>query len=502
MYVTVNSRGYAYAYRSFRDETGKVRKDAKCLGWAVDKEKGIYRNKKLGLYTYDPKTDTTEPVPAGYAEPIGEFRVPHRGRQKEKLILDFGDAWAVSAFMEKTGIAQAARGTKCKNPDLLSALVCYYILEKAGNSLCEQWFTGSAARLLWPGARPDSQRVSALLGELGEEEMLRGFLDGCLKLVKERSGVIVDSTGLPNSIHFPLTAVSSHNGEISEEARLIYVVQQHTGLPLYFRYCPGNVIDVTTLQATFEELRALGISTKFALLDAGYGSDENFRYMFDSGISFVTRVRENRSEYREGVSSALENLQKPENLVHWNGRSLYIASWQAPMLGGEREGWFYLCQDLERKGIEDRKLMKDHEGLSSEEFCSKMARHGLFMLVSSRRIAPESLLETYYVRQEVEQIFDVAKNEAGLLPLAVHDEKHLRGHLLVTFIAVITAKLMQDALKDSSFSLRGALMALRNQKCKVFAKNAVMQERTKEMKEIAKLLGIACPLTLPIGEIG
>ena len=61
---------------------------------------------------------------------------------------------------------------------------------------------------------------------------------------------------------------------------------------------------------------------------------------------------------------------------------------------------------------------------------------------------------------------------------------------------------MQDALKDSSFSLRGALMALRNQKCKVFAKNAVMQERTKEMKEIAKLLGIACPLTLPIGEIG
>ena len=63
---------------------------------------------------------------------------------------------------------------------------------------------------------------------------MRAFFNAYLSILKvkdegkENAGILIDSTGLSNSIHFSLTAVSNHNGMISEEVRLIYVVQQNT----------------------------------------------------------------------------------------------------------------------------------------------------------------------------------------------------------------------------------------------------------------------------------
>ena len=103
-------------------------------------------------------------------------------------------------------------------------------------------------------------------------------------------GILIDSSGLPNSIRFPLTAVNNHNGVISEEIRLIYVVQQKTGLPLFFRYVAGNVIDVSTLKRTIAELKANGVETNFAILDAGYYTGVNADALFDAILSLSTLI--------------------------------------------------------------------------------------------------------------------------------------------------------------------------------------------------------------------
>ncbi|HCU29532.1 MAG TPA: hypothetical protein DIC57_01695 [Sphaerochaeta sp.] len=54
--------------------------------------------------------------------------------------------------------------------------------------------------------------------------------------------------------------------------RLISVLQQETGLPLFMHYCPASVVDVNTLTKTILELKANGIRTKFAILDSGFHS--------------------------------------------------------------------------------------------------------------------------------------------------------------------------------------------------------------------------------------
>ena len=45
------------------------------------------------------------------------------------------------------------------------------------------------------------------------------------------------------------------------------MVQRESNLPLYFRYMPGNVIDVSTLSRTIKELKAYNIDTNLKFLN-------------------------------------------------------------------------------------------------------------------------------------------------------------------------------------------------------------------------------------------
>ena len=118
------------------------------------------------------------------------------------------------------------------------------MLHRESNAHAECWWSGSYARILYPNANLSSQRISDMLEAIGREDNMRAFFNAYLGWigadVREGSNILIDSTGLPNGIRFPLTAVSNHNGEISEEVRLIYVSQQGTRLPIYMRYVPGQ----------------------------------------------------------------------------------------------------------------------------------------------------------------------------------------------------------------------------------------------------------------------
>lgn len=115
----------------------------------------------------------------------------------------------------------------------------------------------------------ESQRVSEFLAELGPKNCYRSLFRAYAPYISDTEdgdNILIDNTGLPNNIHFPLTAISNHNGDINTEVRLIYVTQQSTGLPLYSRYCSGNVIDVSTLTSTIYELKNHGINPALDML--------------------------------------------------------------------------------------------------------------------------------------------------------------------------------------------------------------------------------------------
>jgi transposase len=66
----------------------------------------------------------------------------------------------------------------------------------------------------------------------------------------------------------------------NNEARLLLVVDRLTKMPLFFRYNAGNIVDVTTLRSTIAELDAFGVNVDYAIVDAGYYSEDNVRGLY------------------------------------------------------------------------------------------------------------------------------------------------------------------------------------------------------------------------------
>jgi hypothetical protein len=98
---------------------------------------------------------------------------------------------------------------KYGNPDTLYAMIYYYTLCQMANCHAQDWWEGNYVRVICPNANLSSQRISDFLTAVGNEDTQRDFFRAYLKLLtKEQTdgtNVLIDSTGLPNSIHFPLT---------------------------------------------------------------------------------------------------------------------------------------------------------------------------------------------------------------------------------------------------------------------------------------------------------
>jgi len=483
-YDVKNGVKYAKICQSERKE-GKVKTKQISLGRVIEEGAGIYKNRKRGVFTYDVETNT-------YGTPEAKVNIPviRRKNGVEKLIIDFGDAYFVDQYIARIGMRPAIEALKYGNGDTVKALLMFYILCNTANYNAAEWYSGSYARVLYPKANLESQRISDLLSSIGEESSHRAFFREYSRLLTHREDgedIIIDSTGLPNSIHFPLTAVSNHNGQISNEVRLIYVVQQVTNLPLYFRCVAGNIVDVSTLTKTILELKTLNIDTRFAILDAGYITDDNAKEMLEAGISFVTRLRENRTLYKEIVAGYLPTLRREENFVSYNTRYAYIKKVDCELVPGHR-AYAYLGLDLSMSSLESSRLFAraNREHMRDVDVHREMSSHGIFVLVSTRPIATDKILPLYYTRQQIEQVFDICKNNTNLLPLRVHSEDTLRGHLLLTFAAAVICKKLQDDLKETQYTPENALLSLRNHKCKVFDTYLLTMEPAKRANDIYK----------------
>lgn len=512
---------YATLTSSVRDGAKVVKGESINLGRVLDKERGIFRNRERGVFTYDIRTGQYGTAPADFVEPAKRRRGKYikDGRKKRSLlVLQFGDIFFYDCFVRGTGILGAVDAIGYANKDTLHALLCYYVTSPEPNSHAAFWYSVSYARILYPNAAMASQRISEALAEIGLEENRRRFYHKYIEYVtgcrmddtkgsfgmapdgREGGGVLIDSTGLPNCARMPLTAVSSHNGIVSNEVRVIYVVHQRTGLPLFMRYVPGNVVDASTVRRTLLELEGMGVNVSFALLDAGYYNGKNADALYEAGVPFVTRVHSNNKIFTDTMEACRAGLEAKENLVRHNGGLYYIRQ-GVVMLGtrSDRKAYGYLCLDLTTQSKELRKVAARAEDgdESPYETYSHMQKAGLFMLVSSREVARSSILSLYYTRNQVEEVFRLGKGEGKMLPLDIHNEDTLRGHLMMTLLSTAILKVLQDRLVKTGISVSEAFSVLSHQGALVYPDSLVTSEPVKKMNDIYKQFKIKCPEEIP-----
>ena len=257
---------------------------------------------------------------------------------------------------------------------------------------------------------------------------------------------------------------------------------------------------MSTITRTIAELKANGVNTKFAILDAGYYTGANADALIDDGVSFIARMKSNFKVYKRAVKNHLDGLESRENAVLYNKRIVYIKC--IPCRIGSKEdkpAYAYLCKDMAMQHEMEKHTIEraGDEELSGADIFDDLQKHGVFVLISTRKIAKDKLLPIYYMRDQVEKIFELCKQEGKILPINVENEDTFRGHLMMTFMATAVLKMMTTILTKTSLTTESMFMNLHEHHAVVYDNELITAEPAKKMNEAYKAFKVQCPVTIP-----
>ena len=121
---------YASAAISSRDGS-KTNLEYLYLGKVINREAGIYKSRKRGLFTFDITTgEFGTPSEDLYSQYNVEDDLPHK---ITKCSVDFGDSFFLNAFLYKSGLINIIDKIKCNNYDTLHTLILFYTLSNLAN---------------------------------------------------------------------------------------------------------------------------------------------------------------------------------------------------------------------------------------------------------------------------------------------------------------------------------------------------------------------------------
>jgi hypothetical protein len=491
-FIQYRKRGgkeYGYFCHSSRpDDKPGTKKNEKYLGAVVDRHNNIFQSKARGQFMYDKEK--------GYME-VPSVLKPHVALSTLSGIIDFGEPWIVHEMLTNTGYIDVIKSVCPKKSDSILALLSFKLLGHGlANKFALNRFNFSYAKLLYPDANLSSQRISEILHLLGSDKAWTQFYVPHLQYISELNpehAILIDSTGIPNNIKINLTQISNHNGKISNEIRLIMALDRITGMPIYFRYVAGNIVDVSTLKTTIDEIESFGINIKDVILDAGYFSANNMEKLHEMQIPYLIRLPGRGNIYKELMANHLPDITDISNNVTYLKREFFAKTTRINYLN--RYIYAYVIIDIERRGRDTVEFIKKarEKGLSKEETNDKLKEIGAFVLVSSKNLPLKEVIPLYYTRQSIEQYFDLSKNFANTLPARVHSERNFKGHLLISFIASAALVIINDYIKELNISTLELFEYFHTLRALVNNDQLIIYEGNKKVNEIIK----KCKLNLP-----
>jgi hypothetical protein len=486
---TKKSGVYASIYTP-RWENKKKINDIENLGRVIDLEKGIFKNRQYGVFHFDFNN--------GYKilEPPVNKKV-----KSEEYALIFGNIYTAYHILDRNKYIELFNNIDVQNKDLLITLILFRLLTDEPYCNAQSWWNSTYAKILFPQVSISSQRISEFLVSLGTKTNLELFFKKYLELIYGSTpscGVVIDSTGAPNDISVELTKINNHNGIINNEIRLIYVMDRVQKTPIYFRVVAGNIVDVTTLKQTINELKSLNIDVLYSVLDAGYYSDDNVKFLYSNNVPFITRIGPNRIIAKELFSKHFDSIKHMKNSIIHNNRLLYVKKFEFNLQG--RVAYAYIAIDDKRRNEEIYSLVnneKKNKKMTGDEMELETKFMGSFILISSIDLPIDEILPYYSSRNYIEQIFDISKNNAMLLPLRVHSIEGIKGHILINFLTVISYLSINKCFYKTKYCAKNAFYELSFLIGKILNDKIHIYEPNKKIKEVIKLFNIDIPDILP-----
>jgi hypothetical protein len=471
------------------------------LGRVIDKENKVFFTRKFGYYkfiaTNKPEHQVallTESEIEHYHK-IDKTTYPYKNiiYKNDQLpsIISFGSTYFIYHFIINNNFDSIFKFDSKLDYDTILSLIFFKISTNNAYCYALDWWESSYCRILFPQANLHSQSISELFIKIGAEKYYKAFLDKFINFIKQlcdKTHILIDSAGLSNDI-------------ISNEIRLIVVMDKVTGFPIYYRYVPGNIIDISAIRTILSELTDYGLNIDQLILDAGYYSEENISELYNLKIPFMTRMIKNIGQYGLLVKNIAPNIERPANLVRYRNRTLFIKKVTTNIFSSDISVNAYVCCDPEVKRAKNINYINnfDINNVNSNYFNDQLD-FGIFILLTNMDLLPEQILPYYYSRQSVGQIFDYMKNDLDLdiLPARNCSTETQGGCILISFLATVIHVAIDNTLKKSGLSFTKALFSMNLYKAKIHKTKISPDIKTESIKNIIKALKIKVPAKIVI----
>lgn len=476
------------------------------LGRVIDQENNIFFNKKDGYYQLKNNniieslsdTEFLRYKKLDIAANTKKGFVKKDKLEKNNLLINLGATFTIYEFIKANNFENLINYNSPQEHDSILSLILYRIVEENGYNFAKEWWDNNYLKYKLPYAKLQSQRISELLAKIGSESFFRKFFRNYftfLESLNTKNNILIDSTGLPNAIKCPYTAINNHNGVISNEIRLITVYDKESGYPIYYRYVPGNIVDVSTLKSILFELQEYGINIDRIILDAGYFSEDNLLELYKLKIPFMTRMVPRYTIYDLLIKKFHKNIINPDNYVEYGNRQVYIIKEPIKLFNEQIPVFAYICYDDDKRNSEMKDYMYKYKAdkISKEKFFEDISKFGIFIMTSTLDLDKSELLPCYYSRDSVEKFFDYLKNDIDLLPLRTHSDKTFSGHLMLCFIASIIYYAIDKQLNLKKLSFSRSLKSLKLFHGRVYKDQILPSVATKQVNNVLKALKINLP---------
>ena len=260
-------------------------------------------------------------------------------------------------------------------------------------------------------------------------------------------------------------------------------------LPLFYEVYPGSINDMSQLQSMLEKAEAYGYKNAGFILDRGYFSEPNIRFMERNGYDFIIMVKgckdlvnkvilEHKGSFEDEwkntipyydengitVKGLLFKKDEKERYFHIFYNDFKKAKERAQLqkkirdqkealeklkgteavFKGQDLAYFDLIYHTDKDGKKRLQFIREREDIISRDI--KLC--GYFCIITSAAMTAAEALDLYKSRDSSEKLFRGDKSYLGERSMRVYNDEPMHSKIFIEFVALIIRNKIYTCLKD------------------------------------------------------
>jgi hypothetical protein len=267
------------------------------------------------------------------------------------------------------------------------------------------------------------------------------------------------------------------------------VYDQYNREPLFYEAYPGSIVDVSQLQCMLGKAEGYGYKNVGFILDRGYFSKENIRFMDKCGYDFVIMVKGTKTLVNGLIEECKGSFEesRQHSIRGYGINGMTVKSRLFP--SDEKERFFHVYHNSEKYTFERRalevkvdrmaeylrgqegkpikidksfeqyfELFYHNKGRKNETFMfgrektdvveREIRLCGYFAIVTSEEMTAAEALTLYKSRDGTEKLFRGDKSYLGNRSLRVQSDESIDAKIFIEFVALIVRNKIYTCLKD------------------------------------------------------